>query len=303
MEEDFRVLHQDQIRVLPALFLVCLQKGQHIDAAHPFSHASNRISFLLPRPLYLRRDGKSLLHIQVHGIPDRISAPVLPKVFIHPSRKRIQIQIIQFVFQQLRRLQCIQLLRSLPADETDTGKTVVALLRHVKHAAPRPHLFEQIVLLEHEKVILKPLQIPFRIHIIDVRENPRNITVVLSMSVAVADPSFPVDRIFKGKLPVLKRRELFAEIPVPRFVSPVGADYPVFVKPLQIRLRDLQRDHDLYIGKILLKILLTDFIVASHCADGVQHRSLPRVIFSHQDQCIFNPADMHVFDRFKISDP
>src|SRR5699024_5775579 len=140
----------------------------------------------------------------------------------------------------------------------------------------------------------------FRIHVVNMGKYLRNISIVLSCTVTVTDPSLPVYRIFKAQFSILVRWKFLAEIYVPRLISPVRSDDPVPLEPLQVCIRDLQCDHDLNNGKVFLEVLLTYRVIAAHCAHGIQHSSLSRIILSHKDQGVLYPADVHLPDRFKI---
>ena len=130
-------------------------------------------------------------------------------------------------------------------NQTDTGKTVIAFLCHIKHTAPGTHLLEQIILLHHQKVGLKLLQIPLGIHKINMGKDLWNVAVVFLISVTVTDPSLPVDGKLKsqhaaGRFSRFKGRQLPAEIPVPCLISAVGADQSESVKPLQVFICNLK---------------------------------------------------------------
>ena len=92
---------------------------------------------------------------------------------------------------------------------------MITFFRHIKHAAPGTHLLQQFVLLQQKQIVLKLFQIPFYIHIVDMRKNLRYETVVLLMPVAVPDASVPIHSVFKRQLSVPVRRQFPAEIPEP----------------------------------------------------------------------------------------
>ena len=87
MEKDLRVLHQNEICVLPSLFLICLKKREHVDTPHPFSHCGQRPLVLLSPAPDLRRDRECALNIQIHRICDLIPPSILPEILIHSPGK------------------------------------------------------------------------------------------------------------------------------------------------------------------------------------------------------------------------
>ena len=307
MEKNFRVLHHDNVRILHPLFFISFQKRQHINTAHSFSHAPCRAFLLISRLPHFRRYSQRLFNIQIHGVDDLISAAVSAEIFIDSPGKRVQTQIVQLIFQQFCRLKCIQLFRFLLMNQTDTGKAVITFLCHIKHTAPGAHLFEQIILLHHQKIILKFLQISLGIHKINMWKDLWNIAVVLLMPVTVADPSLPVNGKFKsqraaGLFSRFIGGQLPAEIPVPCLVSAVGADQPESVKPLQIFICNLKDSLNFHIREILPEVLFLYSIVPAHGPHSVQDSRFARVVFSHQYKRIFNVPDMHVSDGPEIPD-
>ena len=164
MKKNLRVLHHNNIRILHALFFISFQKRQHINTPHSFAHAPCRTFLLISRLPHFCRYSQRPFNIQIHGVDDLIPAPVSSEIFIDSPGKCVQIQIVQLIFQQFCRLKCIQLFRFFLMNQTDTGKTVIAFLCHIKHTAPGTHPLEQIILLHHQKVGLKLLQISLGIH-------------------------------------------------------------------------------------------------------------------------------------------
>ena len=164
MKKNLRILHHNKIRILHPLFLIGFQKRQHINAPHSFSHTPCRTFLLISRLPHFCRYSQRLFNIQVHGVDDLIPAAVSAEIFIDSPGKRVQIQVIKLIFQQFCRLKRIQLFRFLLMNQTDAGKTVIAFLCHIKHTAPGTHPLEQIILLHHQKVGLKLLQISLGIH-------------------------------------------------------------------------------------------------------------------------------------------
>ena len=201
MKEDLRIFHHNDIRVLHAVLFVRFQQGKHIDAAHALSHALCRSDLLVSGLTDARRHRQRLLDIQIHCVHDLIAPAVSPEDIIHLPRKCIQVQVVKLIFQKLRRFKRIQLFRRLLVDQADAGKAAIAFLCHVKHTAAGPHLLQQIVLLHQKERILESLQIPLRIHKINMREDLRDTGIIFLMSVAVPDASFPVGRKIKRQHP------------------------------------------------------------------------------------------------------
>ena len=151
------------------------------------------------------------------------------------------------------------------------------------------------------------------------RENLRNVPVILLLPVSVPHASLPVDRELEmqrsGRKSAVtvrsfclvsalrscrsvrqKRGKLPAEFTIPRFRSPVSAHYPEPVESLQVILRDAQFHTDLYIREIFPKVLFPDNIISAHGAHGVKDGSLSGIILSYQYKRIFNITDMHILN-------
>ena len=175
-----------------------------------------------------------------------------------------------------------------------------ALFSLIKNTASHTHLLQQIIFLHHQQIILKLLEIPPGIHIIDFGKNPADAGIILMYAILIAYPPLPVGHEGKRQNPILKRGQFFAEIPVPGVVSAVRTDQPVFMQLRQILLPDRKRDHDLNIGKIFPEILLPDPVGASHRPDGIQHRRFSGIVFPNQNQGILHIRQSHLPYPLKI---
>ena len=147
---------------------------------------------------------KHLFHIPVHGIQDLVPASVLPEALIHASGEVVQVQLIQFIIQQLRRLKHIQFPRRFLLDQPDTAEAVIALLRLIEHTASGPHSLQDLILLQEQQIALQRLQVPFCIHIINLRKNFLQIRIMFSYAVLTAHPSGPVRRHGEGQAAIPK---------------------------------------------------------------------------------------------------
>ena len=232
MQVNLRILHKDHIRPLLLCLLTCFQKRQHINASHSFPHRIHTPGHLLIFPADLRGNGKHLLQIPVHGITDRLFSPVLTEIGVDPSGKLIQIKLVELMLQKLCSLESIEACCFLLMNQPDTGETMIADFPHVKHAVAGPHPFDKVILLHQQKIFLKIFQITLCVNVIQLREQHRDITIMLGNPVSVPDLPFPVCRKLKCYFSVLKRGNLPAKIPAPRFVPPIRADNTVMVHPL-----------------------------------------------------------------------
>ena len=71
---------------------------------------------------------------------------------------------------------------------------------------------------------------------------------------------------------------------------------------MKIFLCKIQGDGYLNILFSFIKVALPYLVRTGHRTDGIQHRGLPRVVFSHQNQGIFDTMNLHLTDGFKIPD-
>ena len=170
----------------------------------------------------------------------------------------------------------------------------------VKHTAVGTHLFQKLILLKGQNILLEKIHLSLGSDIIHLWKDPGDMTVVFLIAVTVADPSLFVCHKLKSKYPVLIGGKLPAKILIPGRIVPIGTDDPFFLHPGKILFCDPKSDPDLNIGKIFQKILQTDLIIAAECPNGIQNRCLPCVVLPHQNQRILNIRNMNIFYGFEI---
>ena len=302
MKKNFRILHNDQIRRIIHCFLTGFQKRQHINASHSLSKRINGLIFFLLFIINLCGNRKHLFNIPVHGIKNLLFPSVFPKPLIHPSGKIIQIQLIKLIIQKPCRLKSIQLPGCFLVEISNAGKAVGAGFCPVKYTAVGTHLFQQIILLQKQKIFLKKIQLSLGIYIVNTGKKPGDTGIIFLITVTVPDSSLSVCHKFKGQNPILIRGQLPTKILIPGSIIPVWTDHALFLHSCKVFLVNPQLYHNLYVWIVLQKILLLNLIISADCSDRIQYCCFSRVVLPYQNQSILNVCNMKIFNRFKVAD-
>ena len=133
-------------------------------------------------------------------------------------------------------------------------------------------------------------------------EHLRNPPVIFLVPIPKPPLSVPVAGEGKMKDPVLKGRQLSAEIPLPHLIPLVGAHTAQQMQPAHVLLCDFQEYFHLNVLLFFIKIPLRGHIGAAQHADRIQNGRFSCIIFSHQNQGIANFLDLHLPDGFEIPD-
>ena len=115
-----------------------------------------------------------------------------------------------------------------------------AFLGCIENTATGTHLPQQLPFLHHQQILLKLVQIPLGIHIVNFWKNSGNIGIILADSILIPHRALAVGHIGETEDTIVKRGQLSAKILVPGGIPPICADPPPPVQLFQVFLRQRQ---------------------------------------------------------------
>ncbi len=139
VKERLRVLDQDHTGNPVVVLGVSLQKREHIDAAHTFSHMFHRGVCAALGVVGFCRNGAHFVDVAAHGVADLIKSAVSVETGIDTPCKVRQIHLTEFVFQKLCGLKGGQILRAFLVDQADALETAAAVLAALEQADIKAH--------------------------------------------------------------------------------------------------------------------------------------------------------------------
>ena len=224
VQKQLRVFHDDDAGRLMLSLDVRLQKRQHVNALHAAAHGHT--GGRLPVPGGPQADGKHLLRIRADLIGQLVVAPVFVEIFVDALYPVSDPRLQKLVFQKLPRLGRIQIGGPLLIDEADALEAVRAFLTRIENAAGGAGLAHGRIVIKQQQIPLETLQAPGAVDVVNPRQNLRDIRIVLSYPVRIADRSTVIGEIRKRQLIAPAGRKAAVKFPLPDLKALIAADPP-----------------------------------------------------------------------------